>query len=327
MTIDWAGAATLLVSAQDVIIVTHVIPDGDAIGSLLGLTWALRQLGKNVTPAVDGGVPDFLKFLPGAEDVRASLDGVRSDLVVAVDCGDVARMGQVGVAATANGVSVVNLDHHISNTRFGAANLVDPESVSASEIIFDWLPRLGVSLDDRIATCLLTGLVTDTLCFRTNNVTAPVLGKAQRLMEAGAPLFEITQRGLMTMPFADIQLWAAVLPTVRLDEGVIWIVIDQATRQQVPASERADSGLVSFLLSAEEACIAAIFREKVDGRIELSLRAVPGYNVSKVAVALGGGGHILASGATIDGPLDAVLERVLPLLRAAVEEGQVVGSG
>jgi len=327
MTIDWTEAASLLASAQDVIVVTHVIPDGDAIGSLLGLTWALRQLGKHVTPAVDGGVPDFLKFLPGVEDVRATLDSVQPDLVVAVDCGDVGRMGQVGVAVMASGASVVNLDHHISNTRFGAANLVDPGAVSASEIIFDWLPRLGVSLDDRIATCLLTGLVTDTLCFRTNNVTAPVLGKAQRLMEAGAPLFEIVQRGLMTMPFADIQLWAAVLPTIRLEQGVVWIVIDQATRQRVPASDRADSGLVSFLLSAEEACIAAIFREKADGQIELSLRAVPGYDVSKVAVGLGGGGHILASGATIDGPLDAVVERVLPLLRVAVEEGQAGGSG
>jgi phosphoesterase RecJ-like protein len=327
MTINWTEAASLLASAQDVIVVTHVIPDGDAIGSLLGMTWVLRQLGKQVTPTVDGGVPGFLKFLPGVEDVRASLDGVRPDLVVAVDCGDAGRMGQVGAAATSSGAPVINLDHHISNTRFGTANLVVPEAVSASEIIFDWLPQLDVSLDEQIATCLLTGLVTDTLCFRTNNVTAPVLGKAQHLMDAGAPLFEITQRGLMAMPYVDIQLWAAVLPTVRLEQGVIWVVIDQATRKRVPATDRADSGLVSFLLSANEACIAAIFREKADGRVEIGLRAVPGYNVSKVAVGLGGGGHILASGATLDGPLDAVLERVLPRLVEAVSEGQAVGAG
>ena len=327
MTIDWTEAAALLAPAQNVVIVTHVIPDGDAIGSLLGLSWALRQLGKQVIPAVDGGVPDFLQFLPGAADVCATLDEVRPDLVVAVDCGDVARMGQVGVAATANGAAVIDLDHHISNTRFGAANLVDSGSVSASEIIFDWLPHLGVTLDEQIATCLLTGLVTDTLCFRTNNVTAPVLGKAQQLMDAGAPLFEIVQRGLMIMPYSDLQLWAAVLPTIRLENGVIWIVIDQATRKRVPATDRADSGLVSFLLSAQEACIAAIFREKADGRVEVGLRAVPGYNVSTVAVGLGGGGHVLASGATIDGPLDAALERVLPRLHAAIAEGQAVGSG
>ena len=165
----------------------------------------------------------------------------------------------------------------------------------------------------------MTGLVTDTLGFRTPNVTAPVLGKAQRLMEVGANLADITQRALQTKPYTDIQLWSLALPTVKLEDGVIWAVIDQAIRAQAGSLDNTDAGLVSFLLSAEEAHISAVFREREDGRIELGFRAVPGYDVGTLAVNLGGGGHTLASGATIDGPLDAALARTLPLLKAAAQ--------
>jgi phosphoesterase RecJ-like protein len=287
--------------------------------------WVMRQLGKQVTPAVDGGVPPALRFLPGAEEVLATLGEVTPDLVIAVDCGDAGRMGQAGVAATASGAPLINLDHHVSNTLFGTANLVDPATVSSTELILDWLPRLGVSLDTGIATCLLTGLVTDTLCFRTDSVTAAVLGKAQRLVEAGAPLSDITQRTLLTKPFADLRLWAEALHTVQMDEGVIWVALDRQTRDRVQATDNGDAGLVSFLVTAEEATVAAVFREKDDGRIEMGFRAKPGFDVGRVAVALGGGGHVLASGATVDGPLDVAIGRALPLLKQAAKGEQAVG--
>ncbi|MBN2469121.1 MAG: DHH family phosphoesterase, partial [Anaerolineae bacterium] len=226
MTMDWIKAAELLAAAQRIVIVTHVGPDGDAIGSLLGLTWALRKMGKDVIPAVDEGVPPEFLFLPGAEEIRASLENVQPDLVIAVDCGDEARMGMVGaaaIAATAEKPPLINLDHHVTNTRFGDANLVDPRTVAASEGILDWLERLGVALDERIATCLLTGIVTDTLCFRTDNVTGPLMGKVRQLMEAGAPYAEITQRTVMNMSYDALRLWAEVLPGMKLEPGgVLW---------------------------------------------------------------------------------------------------------
>lgn len=321
MTLDWDEAAVLLGGATNVVIVTHVNPDGDAIGSLLGLAWAFRQIGRRVTLAVDGGVPEQFQFLPGAGDVLSQLNGVSADLVVAVDCGDESRMGQVGAAAVAGGVPLINLDHHVTNTRFGTANLVDPGTVASAEGIFNWLPRLNVSLDETIATCLLTGLVTDTLCFRTHNVTAEVLGKAQRLMAAGASLSDITQRTMMRKPYAALHLWALVMPTIHLEDGVIWAVIDRQARRTADYTGDGDGGLVSLLVSADEAVVAVVFREQDDGRVELGLRAVPGFDVSGVAAALGGGGHPLASGATIDGPLSAAVERTLTLLHQAVQEG------
>lgn len=322
MMMDWTKARDLLGAAQQIVVVTHVSPDGDAIGSLLGLSWALRKMGKDVIPAVDEGVPPEFLFLPGAEEIRASLDNVRPDLVIAVDCGDAERMGAVGVAATAASPPLINLDHHVTNTRFGAANLVDSGTVAAAEGVFDWLERLSIPLDEHIATCLLTGIVTDTLCFRTDNVTAQVMGKAQRLMEAGAPYTEITQRTVMRMSYDALRLWAEVLPGMRLEpDGVLWAVIDLPTRRKLGYMANRDGGLVSQLVSADVANVAAVFREKDDGMIEIGFRAKPGFDVSGVAVALGGGGHSLASGCTISGPLEAAIARTLPMLADAVKEG------
>ncbi|NPV68497.1 MAG: bifunctional oligoribonuclease/PAP phosphatase NrnA [Anaerolineae bacterium] len=325
MMMEWDKAAALLSQAQYIVIVTHVGPDGDAIGSLLGLMWALRRLGKRVVPAVDEGVPPEFTFLPGAEEVRAALGDVQPDLVIAVDCGDPGRMGKAGEAARAAGAPLINLDHHITNTRFGDANLVDPATVASAEGVLDWLDRLGVAPDRQIATCLLTGIVTDTLCFRTDNVSAAVFGKAQRLIEAGAPYSEITQRTVMRMSFEALGLWAAVLPRMRLEEeGILWVAIDRPTRQALNYNDARDGGLVSLLISADRARIAAVFREKDDGKVEIGFRAVPGYDVATVAARLGGGGHALAAGCTIDGPLEEAVARTLALLREAAREGAPV---
>jgi phosphoesterase RecJ-like protein len=318
---NWDRAGRLVAQAHNAVLVTHLSPDGDAIGSLLGLAWALRQLGMRVTVAADDGVPSNLRFLPGGAEVRTSLRNVTPDLVVAVDCGDEARMGQVGAAALGKGAPLINLDHHVTNTLFGDVNLVNGNTVASAEVIFDWLPRLGVTLDERIATCLLTGIVTDTLGFRTSNVTADVLGKAQRLMDAGAPLYEITQRTVTRKSVAVLRLWAAVMPSVTLEGRLIWAVIGRETRKSAGYTTNSDGGLVSLLISVEEADIAAVFREADDGQVEIGLRAMPGFDVSETALALGGGGHALAAGATVDGPLEEAVERTLKVLRLAVQEG------
>jgi len=318
---DWNEAGDLLAQAQRVLVLTHVGPDGDAIGSLLGLAHALTGLGKAVITAVDGGVPEDLAFLPGAEAVRPTLGGVSVDLTIAVDCGDESRMGQVGQAALATGAPLINLDHHATNTRFGQVNLVDPTTVASAEGVLDWLDHLGAALDTATATCLLTGMVTDTLCFRTDRVTSVTLGKAQRLMELGAPLQEIVQRTVSRVAYSQIRLWAQAMPTVRLEERVIWAVITQAMFQAAAFPEVDDANLVSFLVQADEAYIAVVFKEKPDGAVEIGMRAVPGFDTSAVAVALGGGGHPLASGATVAEPLATLVPRVVRLLQAEARLG------
>ncbi len=322
MKLDWEAASRLVTDAHRILVLTHIDPDGDAIGSMLGLSHALRGLGKDVIPAVDGGVPGDLAFLPGAEDVRPALDGLDVDLAIAVDCGDVRRMGAVGQVALQAGVPLINLDHHPTNTLFGQVNLVDPETVAASEGVLDWLDTLAPDLTYATAFCLLTGIVTDTLCFRTDSVRPDTLGKAQRLMACGASLSEIVQRTVNRRSAAGMRLWRAVMPTVQLEDHVIWAVITRELYEAADYPEHDDAGLVGMLIQVDEAYISAVFKEKPDGAIEIGFRAVPGFDTSAIAVALGGGGHRLASGATVAEPLETLVPRVIELLKAEARRGE-----
>lgn len=319
---DWDRASDLVKKARAILIVTHVGPDGDAIGSMLGLANALRTAGKQVITAVDGGVPGDLAFLPGADMVQPALNGAAVDLAIAVDCGDEQRMGQVGQVALRSGVPLINLDHHRTNTLFGTANLVDIDTVAAAEGVLDWLDRLGIDPDLPAATCLLTGMVTDTLCFRTDSVTSSTLGKAQRLMARGVSLAEIVQRTVSRTSYAGLRLWSQVMPTLRLEGHVIWVTITAEMFRAAEYPGYDDAGLVSTLVQADEAYIAAVFREKPDGAVELGMRAVPGFDTSNVAVTLGGGGHRLASGATVREPLETLVPRVIEMLKAEVRRGE-----
>ncbi|MHB8626965.1 MAG: DHH family phosphoesterase [Aggregatilineales bacterium] len=317
----WAEARRLLGAAQTVIVVTHVGPDGDAIGSLLGVTNALQALGKTIIAAVDGGVPRHLAFIPGSDQVRSTLADVTADLVISVDASDVPRTGEVGKYALALGVPVIMVDHHRTNLGFGMVNLLDMDTSSCAEVVLDWLDTLGLALTPDVAYCLLTGIVTDTLCFRVNSVTAHTLEKAGRLMQAGASLPDITQRTVNRRSTTALRLWAHVLPTLKIENGVIWAVADQKTLKKAHYVEEGGAGgLVQLLNEADETHIAAVFREKDDGAVELHLRAQPGFDVGSLALSLGGGGHTLASGATIPGPLADVVARVVPLLKQTVRD-------
>lgn len=321
---DWEKANALVQNAQRIIILTHISPDGDAIGSMLGLGHALRDAGKTVSFAVDGGVPPGLRFMPGSAEVAPKLESIDADLIIVTDCGDERRVGKVGEVAFASGKPIINLDHHRTNPLFGHANLVDVSTVASAEGVLDWLDKLHISLNPEAAQCLLCGLVTDTLCFRTNSTTGITLGKAQRLMDSGASLSFIVQNTVSRMPTSAIRLWGQVMPTVRIEDRVIWAKITRAARQEAEYHDGTDGGLVSILLQADEAYISCVLREKEDGNIEIGFRAVPGFDVSKVAVSVGGGGHTLASGATVPGPLDEAEARIIPLLKDAAKEGTPV---
>jgi phosphoesterase RecJ-like protein len=320
--VQLAEAEAAIAAADSILLVTHIHPDGDAIGSLLGLTNALAARGKAVTAAVDEGTPDYLNFLPGADRVLAKPEGGPWSLLISLDASDEERTGEWGTYGRAHSRTVINVDHHPTNTGFGSIYLVDPGAVSTTEILFHWLTAVAAPLTTAVAVPLLTGLVTDTMGFSTSNVTARTLAIAQRLVEAGASLAEITARTLNSNPYATVVLWSRALQTVSLEGGVIAASISQADFQSVGLTEPSDSGLVSFLNTVNESQIAVTFRETSDGSVSISMRCKPGYDVSAVATALGGGGHRQAAGATIPGPLDAARERVLPLLRAAVEQGQ-----
>lgn len=321
---QWQEATEAVRTASSVLVVTHVKPDGDAIGSLLGLTLALRERGLKVDAAVDGGVPKFLEYVPDAETVFSKLTIGKWDLMISVDASDEERTGLVGAYGREHSPVVINLDHHATNTLFGHIHLIASESVSATEVIYNWLVHMGGLISPAVATALMTGLITDTIGFRTSNVNPRTLEVARELMMLGAPMHQIIQRTLVSRDYSDLELWKYVFPSIELKDEVISAVVSQANLKQAGLDDMTDGGLVSMLNSVEEAKIAVVFKEQPDNRVEMSFRSLVGYDVSAVAFALGGGGHKQAAGATVQGTVAEVQARVMPLLYDALKQGQTL---
>jgi phosphoesterase RecJ-like protein len=306
----------LIVLARNILVVSHVAPDGDAIGSLLGLGWLLRAQGKDLTLACEDPVPAVYSWLPGSAEI-VQLSGGSHDLVISVDCSDQRRMGKV-VAGNVGPVPLINIDHHVTNTQFGSLNWVDPSSVATAQMILTLADALDWELNERVGLCLLTGLVTDTRSFRTPNVDAAALRAALRLMEAGASLTEVTQRVLEQRPLASVHLWGQAIDQLQLEDGILWTEVTSAMRRRWGLGKDGDSGLANFLSGVREANVVVVFTERENGTIDVGMRAVPGQDVAKVALSLGGGGHPQAAGCTIAGDLRSVRKQVLAELRHAL---------
>ena len=213
-------------------------------------------------------------------------------------------------------IPLLNIDHHLTNLHFGAVNLVDHHASSTAEVVLRLLDYMAVPLDAELATCLLTGIVSDTRGFRTNNVTVQVMETALRLIKAGASLPYIVRHSLDRRSTADVRLWGAALSQLQTKDRVIWTSIPLTMRRAAGCANNGDTGLTNFLLSADEADVAAVFTEREDGSIEVGLRAAPGFDVARVALQFGGGGHALAAGCNLPGPLGEAQARVLAALQA-----------
>ncbi len=311
-------------AAQNFLCISHVGPDGDAVGSLTGMGHILRALGKSATLALQDAVPDNVDFLPGVDNIVGG-DQVadRYDAIICLDASSKDRMGSVYCEAKHGNLPLLVIDHHVTNTEFGSVNWVAPECVATCQMLVYLAEMLDVPLAGALAECLLAGLVTDTMGFRTSNTTAEVLDVATRLMRGGANLARTTELALSSNPYRKIALWGRVLGNVQLAERVIWCTVRQADLDATQSSKE-DVQLASFLASANEADIGATMVEKVDesgqAAVECSFRAKPGFDVSGVALAFGGGGHPPAAGCTVMGELETVTRRVVEALQAARRE-------
>jgi len=202
-----ALAKECFAAAQRVLLVAHNRPDGDAVGSLIGLGLALQQSGRQVQMVIEDGVPSEYRLLQGSEQVLRRPEG-QFDLIGLVDCSEVERTGKVLVDWPAPDV---NIDHHCTNRGFARVNLVDLQAVATAEIVAGLIPVLGLKLTAPVAAALLTGLVTDTIGFRTSNVTPKTLRLAAELMEIGVDLSELYRRTLINRSFEAVRLWGAGL--------------------------------------------------------------------------------------------------------------------
>ncbi|WP_457630651.1 DHH family phosphoesterase [Oceanithermus sp.] len=304
-------ADLLRASEAPIVIIAHEDPDGDAVGSTLGLARALWQLGKNVYWIVEP--PRFLRFLPRDEEYHEPLEKLPEDaILVVVDSGDRHR----AVGAPVEGF-VINIDHHGSNSRFGQIHIVDPGKAAAAQMIKDLIDALEVEWNEEIATPVLTGLITDTGNFRFGNTTPEVLETAAELVAHGVKLAELTDR-LQWRPPQYFKLMGLVLQTVRFHFGGL-AVTAHVTRQmteEAGSGEEDSDDFVGVIRYAEGSYVAVFLKER-EGATKVSIRSRAGVSAQNIAVELGGGGHVPAAGATLEG---LSIEEAYPVVLAAVEK-------
>jgi len=293
--------------AHKILVTTHVRPDGDAIGSLLGLGLALQAIGKQVQLISRDGIPASMRYLPGSSQVVTQSNGV-FDLEVVVDCSDVDRIGN---GLVDHRIPDINIDHHITNNRFARINLVQHDATATSEIIAQNLAKLDLPLTVLVASALLMGILTDTIGFRTDNLTPQTMRITAKLMEAGANIHELYHRLLVQRTFPEAHYWGSGLSKLQRDRNLIWttLTLEDRNKADYPGSDDAD--LINILSTIEGADIALVFIEQTHRHVKVSWRSQSGIDVSQVAVRFGGGGHKAAAGADVEGTLEDVQKDVL----------------
>jgi phosphoesterase RecJ-like protein len=307
-----ADAYDLLHQAQRILVTSHIRPDGDAVGSLLGLGLALQDAGKDVQMILADGVPKTFRHLSGSEQVHRKPKGT-FDAVVVVDCSDLGRVGPVLDYLPGPDL---NIDHHVTNLNFGRINLVDIEATSTTEMLASLLPAFRLSISTLAAEALLTGLVTDTLGFRTTNMRPQALRVAADLMELGVDLPNLYHKALLSRSYLAVRYWGTGLNDLQLENRLVWTSLSLDNRYAVNYPGRDDADLINVLSTIDDADVALIFIEQTKGTVKVSWRARPGFDVAKVALQFGGGGHKPAAGAEIEGDLDEVQQKVLDATRA-----------
>lgn len=296
--------------AGKIFIAAHIMPDGDCIGSALALGLALREMGKTVTLSLDDKVPETFNYLKGFEELKPRLPE-DAEVFVFVDGSDHSRYGRAYDPERIGARMSINIDHHVTSEQFGAVNLVDVSAASTAEIVYRLVRRLGAPLTPEIAQALLTGIVTDTLGFRTVATTPDTLERATALMREGGSIAEIIDRVYNRRSFNSLRLLGYAIEHAKLDGPVIWSMVGKQTLRQYGINGNGTGGIVNMLLSVADASVAFFVTERDDGRVDVGLRSRAGTDVSGIAHRLGGGGHKQASGALLAGPPEAAAARVL----------------
>ena len=314
-------AVAAIQRARSVVLACHVNPDGDALGSLLGLGLALEALGKDVVMLSADPVPETLAFLPGIAKVQSTTDRRDFDLAIGLDSGDLSRTG-ANAAVLESAPVLMDIDHHVTAGRFGHIQLLDSHASATAELVFELVGALGLSLSPEMAECLHCGLLTDTGGFRFTNVTPRTMQIGAALVEAGANPDRIYENVYERRNFASQKLLGRALEHMRRTEDgrVVWTVVTRGDFLEFGAHDRDTEGIVGALRVVDTALVAFVLREMESGKLRVSLRSRVGVDVSAVAAQFGGGGHRLAAGCSLPGPAESAAMAVLTAVLAQLPD-------
>jgi phosphoesterase RecJ-like protein len=313
--------AALLHEPRRSVVCSHVRPDGDAVGSCLGLALTLQQRGHQVLVLNEDGLPENLAFLPGASLVRRPSGVIEADLVFALDNATQPRLGEKVNAAIASIPLLVNVDHHISNTRYGHLHYIDGASPATGQIVAEWIEAAGLPIDAAIAENLYTAISTDTGSFQYSNTTPATYRWAARLVEAGLDVGELNRKIYQSHPLRRIRLLGELLKVLEIsDDGrcASWF-LTTAMVARAGARPEDTENMIDHIRGIEGVIAAAFFEELLDGRVRLSLRSKDArFDASALCAQFGGGGHRMAAGARLRGPLDEARARVMTAIHEAL---------
>lgn len=313
-------AARTIADASIVGMACHIGPDGDALGSMLGMAVAAAEAGKKVFPSFGEPftVPETFRFLPVHVLVPPASMPAELDVFVTFDAGSADRLGELEVLVERAG-EVVVIDHHATNEGFGTHDLVDGQAAATAEIVVELLDVLGWKLTPEVAMCLHTGLVTDTGRFQYSNTAPATLETAARLVAAGASPEVIGRHVYEEAPFGYLKVAGAALSRAQLDPArrLVWTVMTQDDLDRAGIALDETDPLIDALRVARESDVALLLKHLGPNRVKGSLRSRGRVDVGAIAAALGGGGHHNAAGFTFEGTPDAALSAVCERLDPA----------
>ncbi len=302
---------------------SHVSPDGDCLGSMLALGLALESLGKKVSYYNAGPFQPNLTFLPGVDRVKQSIPSNLPDTLVFIDCAEAERVDGITKELFADKV-VINIDHHVSNDFFGNINWVNSEAAATGEMVYGLIKVLRVTISKEIAINLYTAIITDTGRFSFSNTTAKSFKIAADLVKTGINLVEINNILFELKTLAQTRLLHKALSNLELLQGgkMAVIVLSQKDFMETGAEENLSEGLVNYARNIENVEAAALLKEINNNEIKVSFRSNTWLDVNQIAAQFGGGGHIRASGCTIDLSLAEAKRVVVAALEEALVDGR-----
>ncbi|HYE83889.1 MAG TPA: bifunctional oligoribonuclease/PAP phosphatase NrnA [Clostridia bacterium] len=297
--------------SKKIAIMSHIMPDGDNVGSCLALYNALKKSGKAVRLILDDDIPKIYKFLKGSDEVIRPGQYESFDIVIALDCGDAERLGKSRLYLDNN--FVINIDHHISNNEFGNLNMVDTNASATGEIIYHIIRILGIDMDRDISECLYTAIVTDTGQFQYSNTTSITHQIAGDLINNGVNVSLMFERIYQNVSKEKVVLMKTALSSLEFyhNDRISCVSLTLEQMKKANAMDEDSDGIINLARDIE--CVeAAIFLKELEtGKIKVGLRSKKIVDVAAVALKFGGGGHVRAAGCTLNGTVAEVKEEIL----------------
>ena len=303
-------------------LMSHIRPDGDAIGSQLGLGLALEAMGKTVYYWNEDGLPENLEFLPHSKKIsRPPHEAPEVDVAIALDTATKVRLGESNLRAASRATLWVNIDHHISNPRYADVNFVDATSPATGQIIYEIIKSLDMPLPEGSRDAIYVAVSTDTGSFQYDSTTARTYRLAADLLDRGLAVGDINAKIYDSHPYRRIELMRTLLNTLELStDGRVahWEMLD-ATRISLGLKPEDSEGLIDLIRAIRGVQVAVFFEELPDRKIRVSMRSKDrSTNVCEIATLFGGGGHALAAGIRMAGPLESAKEKILAAIASAI---------